>query len=420
MNTLRLLIDSGWPHRHQECCWYFCVPDGTVLQHGHDTPAHWPGVCQPDNPQVCDLILDSSQAACFRVMLPKGVGHAEQATIGTALEEALLDDPSQYQFLKLSQENREGPAECTVAALSRLRLASLLQQMTELGLRVASVWMDGCLLPEDTTGRVAWLTPERLTLPLPAGGFLGLDTGEGLPETLRQLAPRLAQPSLTVHVCHTATPVPAWLQTWQDALGMPVQAHQQADTRFPLRIPPAGGFLHGAFAPARPHFLSRQAVRQVLRHSALMGAALLLLLLLQWGGWAIQADHLRQDMATLFRQQFPQAVMVEPLLQVQRQLEQKQAQQGHLHTGDFLFLLDRLSAQPDLPPGPMQYVAGRLQLELTLEAVHYHALLRTLSAQGLFAHGKGEIRQGRFTGTLTVSARAIPPDAHRPENRNAP
>lgn len=439
MNTLRLLIDAGWPQRHVDCRWYLCAPDGSVLRHGHDVPAHWPGVHpqaatpQPHaGPPVCDLILDSSQTACFRVTLPKGAGHAEQAAIGAALEAVLLDDPEQYQFLKLSQENREGPAECTVAVLSRLRLQSLLQQMGELGLPVRSVWPEGALLPgapageglagttTPVTGRCAWLAPGRLTLPLPAGGFLGLDAGETLPETLRHLAPKLALPALTV--CSLEPVDPAWLQGWQAALGIPVQGWQPAAATFPLQAPAAAGFLHGPFAPARQLAPLWQQGRLLLRHLGMTGGILLLLLLLQWGVWTIGANGVRQDMATLFRQQFPQAVMVDPLLQIRRQLAQQQARRGLLQAGDFLFLLDRLSAQLDPAPYPMHYTTGRLQLELTLDAGRYHSLLRALSAQGLFVRGKGDIRAGRFAGTLTVSATSPDsgPDHSAPEKRKMP
>lgn len=373
MNTLRLLIDPDWPQAHTDCAWFLHDQHGKLIQQGRSEPRHWPGIAasgKAEEPLACDLILSGPQCACFAARLPKGATGQQASVIAAALEESLLNAAEDNQFLP-------GPSDANgqtqIAVLSRARLGTLVQLLGELGLSPRSVWPEAWLLPAGAYQREGepWVSFCRAD-----GGFLCLDSS-----ALNSAAPALAAAELTP----------------------PTQTLASAENARLWRAPALGGFLHGDFAPARERFALARHFRPTLRWLAIAGLLLALISAGESAWFAWQAKTYRQAIEASFRQAFPQAAMVDPVLQMQRQLDQKRQENGALASRDFLALLAQID-ENELRVSALNYDQGRLQARLSLPTQRVDNLLSRLRQSGLAVSLAGNDAEGaRSQLTLTLS-----------------
>ena len=120
-----------------------------------------------------------------------------------------------------------------------------------------------------------------------------------------------------------------------------------------------------------------------------------------WFAW--QASGYRQAIESSFRQAFPQAAMVDPVLQMQRQLDQKRQENGALASRDFLALLGQLD-ELELRVSALNYEPGRLQAQINLPTQRLDNLLGRLRQSGLAVQVAASQAQGeRSQVTLTLS-----------------
>ena len=373
MNTLRLLIDPDWPQAHTDCAWFLHDAHGQLIRQGRSEPRHWPGIA-PDGKVAeslaCDLILSGPQTACFAARLPKGASGQQASVIAAALEESLLNAAEDNQFLT---GKTDGQGQTQVAVISRSRLAALVQLFGELGLSPRSVWPEAWLLPAGTYQRESevWAT-----FCAPDGGFLHLDS-----LALPAIAPALAAAGLS----------------------LPAQPLALADSARQWQPPALGGFLHGEFAPARERFAYARHFRTPLRWLAVAAALIILIVAGESAWFAWQASGYRQAIESSFRQAFPQAAMVDPVLQMQRQLDQKRQENGALASRDFLALLGQLD-ELELRVSALNYGPGRLQAQINLPTQRLDNLLGRLRQSGLAVQVAASQAQGeRSQVTLTLS-----------------
>jgi type II secretory pathway component PulL len=125
------------------------------------------------------------------------------------------------------------------------------------------------------------------------------------------------------------------------------------------------GFLYGELAPTRSRHILNGIVRPLARLAAGLTLTLLLLALAQWMWLALKTDGYRNEIAGLFRESFPKAAMVDPLLQMRRQVAQARRAAGQLAGGDFLYLIEPLT---ELPSGGVRaeevsFENGRLRVK---------------------------------------------------------
>ncbi|RIX46728.1 MAG: hypothetical protein D3M94_08420 [Rhodocyclales bacterium GT-UBC] len=368
MNHLRLLIAPGWPQTHRECAWALYAPDGRLLQQGHSEPRHWPGVATagqdgPDNRltgQACDLILLGAQSAQFRVRLPRGPAGQRNEVIAAAVEEHLLDDPEHAQLaLRPGEDSSDGWRD--IAVIDRNRLAGLCETLRQLGLKPHSAWPLAFLLPAKGEQGLAWAEGGLLALLHPNGQILHLP----LDATLAEWPATLAELGFTL-------PVQAVDRENSETGRLALQAaHNAGWLRIAsdppdLAMPPPDGLLNGPLAPPSPQGDWRQSFRRPLRLAA--GLALLAagLLVADWGRLAWQATNYRQQIAQHYRDSFPTGAMVAPLLQMQRQLDQRRHTNGQLATSDFLALLAPLSEVAHFTAHRLDYDGQHLQVEASL------------------------------------------------------
>lgn len=374
MSELRIFIDSGWPHDHADAVWYLCE-EGRVVAHGHSEPAHWPGVRPPVEeapgqalpaPQAAALILTGGQVSCQRVRLPRGAAGRRPEVLVAALEECLLADPDDCLLLP-GEPDEEGVA--AVAVLSRERLRGILALVREMGLAPVAVWADAQLLPQRGGRRLARLEGSLLTLPLGRDAFAMADLLAGS----EPLPGAGLEPGLPVVVA-AGTDAEAALR-----LGMLPELDHPGS--FPLAEPTPGGFLIGEFALPVERLGRLRPLIPAARLAAGLAAAFMLLLFAEWAWLSAQAGRMREEAASVFRDAFPQAAVVDPALQMRRQLDERRRRAGRLGEDDFLALLAGIDA-PEAAWRALDYAGGRLEAELTLPTGAVAALESQLRAAG--------------------------------------
>ncbi|PKO87668.1 MAG: hypothetical protein CVU18_09980 [Betaproteobacteria bacterium HGW-Betaproteobacteria-12] len=384
--TLTLLIPSDWPQQRRDCHWLLHAGDGRVLSRGCSEPAHWPGIGAADGEaRRCDLLLAGRQVAGHVGRLPKN--RLTQEVAAAALEEQLLDAPEQLLFAI-------GPAaadgSCTVGVIARQRLEGLLGVLRELGLEVRSAWPLGLALPPGH----GWLLGGELNLALPEHGFVALPVADdwlsGLPASATPLAIALPE-----------TPTP----DIRRALDL-AESTGRLCCGAPDNAPPAPagpGFLVGPLAPPTRRLALLRPFLPAARLAAGLLLGGLLLAAAQWGWHAWQVRTYRQEIASTFRQIQPQAAMVDPLLQLQRQVDALRRRNGQLADDDFLRLADALSALPagSIEIQEMQFAGGRLELAARLaddgiERLQAAASQRGLSLQVTENSGSGDQRSTKL------------------------
>ena len=233
---------------------------------------------------------------------------------------------------------------------------TICQALKALGLNLRSAWpLSFCL-----SSAPAALVADELTLNLPQGGFISLGIDERLGAWLEHLSGDGLKP-----------PLPCIRLDQQSAVenGMPQHASSGAQLQIiqspsPLSIPVGAGFLYGEFAPPRAPSAMRRDLRVALRLALGFTFAAVLLAALQWGWLVWQAGQYRQAITNSFRTVSPQGAMVDPLLQMQRQVDALRHASGQLASGDFLRLLTPLAglSEKRLNVQTLSYDKGHLRI----------------------------------------------------------
>jgi type II secretory pathway component PulL len=156
-------------------------------------------------------------------------------------------------------------------------------------------------------------------------------------------------------------------------------------------LPPALNLLQGPYASrrrgSRGWFVDLAGSAQFGKFrlaASLLVAALgvhVLATLADWGRLVYENKQLRGEMRQVFQATFPQTrAIVDPTLQMRRQLADLRRAHGYADTGDFLHALNALSGQVGGVNG-MQYENARLTL-LQPRATDLDGLRNTLQSQG--------------------------------------
>lgn len=414
MPILRLFIAPGWPQEHRECTWALCSPGGDILQHGRSEPRHWPGVVLPETdqekgssaePQACDLILYGSQINALSVQLPRGAAGQRPEVIAAACEELLLADPADCQFSPppdgFDATGEDG--RLCLAFIERARLSALCATLTGLGLQPRSAWPLGFLLPEADGRRMAWAENGTLTLPHPDGSFLDLDLAGELAFWQEQLAADgFALPQPVVKRENDAS----CRQQLEQAIAAGYLSEAPGTLSLgALRLPPPGGLLNGALAPPRASRRLLDQWRWPLRLLAGLALFACTLLLLDWGRLNWQARNYRQDIEAQYRQAFPQGALVDPVLQMQRQVDRLRQDAGQLASTDLLTLLAPLGEiDGELETRRLDYDGKRLDVVATLAPADLAAIGERARQLGLWLEiGQRETQGNRLTANFSLS-----------------
>lgn len=349
------------------------------------------------------LVIPAAQVLITRAKLPQGARRRAGSVLAFAVEEATAAEPDANQVSWLgTTEDADALAVLDKQGLRRWRDA-----LEGVGLRAYEVHSEMLLLPRSTgEWSLAWDGGEGFVR---TGEFEGAATGGGdqasPPLSLRMMLEeaqlRGARPdAIAVYV--TAPGVAPDLAAWQRDLGIPLHVLGAWDWR---QAPEQAGI---SLAQERRRWRIAPAALASLRPAAwIAGAALAIhgaALVADWMLLGGEQRAVRAQMETRFRRAFPDAVaVVDPALQMRRQLAAARHRAGLPDGGDFAPMIEKVTiGLKELPAGGLRtvsYESGRMTLEL---AATEEAVLRRIAARlvqtGLIVD---------ITGTKLITVRAL-------------
>ena len=323
------------------------------------------------------LVLPVARVAFARAALPRGPAAKLAKLAPFAIEDAIVSAPEDVHCVVLDEPPGETPeAERLVAVISREWLDSALAELASFGVRPDRAIVESALVADSDAGwTVVWAGDGGFVAP---GGVeaIALDASvDGRPPLALKLAVderrRRGAPPRSIRVLLAGAADAPELGKWSESLHVPValtgkwtpEERDARDAQCPDLLPGAG---HGVAAVGE--WLGR------LKPVALVAAVLIVLhALLTFGDWArlaFEARSLRQEMERTFRKAFPDAkTVVDPALQIRRNLADLRRAAGEPDSGDLVPLLARLApalAAANARPQALRYERGALQVELAV------------------------------------------------------
>ena len=315
-----------------------------------------------DLPRVDDVeaVLPAERVLFARLKLPRVNASTIRELLPYAVEDRLLADPANIHAVA-GPRNARG--ETLVAVVDREWLADWVQALARTGLRVRAAWCESALL---AGGRGDWhvvLDDVRGMLVDDEGVAATFDVGDALPLTVRlaldEASGRGERPSgIRVHPVDGAA-MPA-LNAWSAEAGVPFEAASPWEA-IAANERPAGtmDLLHGVGD-------TRRRWQGLLPRAALALAAAIALLQLAFT--AADALRLRREAHALearreavFREAFPEArVVVDPELQMARNLAQLQRDRGVAAGDEFLAELTRIARDRGTPVKTVRFANGKV------------------------------------------------------------
>ncbi len=354
------------------CDW--ALRDAGSVKTGHSDYSTLP----PANHIV--LILAASRVLLTQVQLPAvGPGKLREM-LAFAVEDKLLTEPDKVHTVAAP---RAANGETAVAIIDKAWMRQQLAQLRQHGIRAAQMLAETLLPPlEDDSWSMVWHGQGGFVRVGPQAGFV-VDGGDlhtppmALMLALQEarIAHTAPQRLMLYHSADTAVP------SWAAQLDIPIEqrgiwAWHSADSTGAVSL----NLLQGEFAPARKAQAWIQHWRPALGLLVLIVIVHVLATLGDWARLQREQSRLKSAMVTSFKQAFPEAsAIVDPALQMQRNLAQLQRARGLPDSADFLPLLAQ--AAPLLQAGQLQalqYEQDKLQIDLTLGDA---AQLDTLRAQ---------------------------------------
>jgi general secretion pathway protein L len=361
---LRIYFSATWHDSASPCPWALCDEAGVVLQSGVSPLATIPKADE------CIAIISSSRLMCVNVQMPAQSRRRWEAALPFVAEAYTLTDPDENHVVpgalqKLGQRSlfivdKEWLQAVVSACLSAnisLRLAVPEMLLPDLPPDTWVIVWDGAkgFLRTGTTSGIALDQGSELTPPL----ALTLSLNAALP-----LSPKYIQIRFATEAMQQTLP------QWPD-----LPAKLTLGARWDLRNAPIQSdtlnLLWGSLAPkTRLHeWLPK------LRPVALILLAVLLIETIgtniEWGMLNHQKNTVTQEMERNFRKAFGEAsIVVNPPLQMQRNIAALRHAAGLADEADFLTLLDQASSTlATLPSGSvsaLHYESGRLDVDIKL------------------------------------------------------
>ena len=352
---LRIFLPaSDRPEPAERCAWRLFDARGELRREGVDAPEAMPRA------KDVELVLPAERVLFARLKLPKVNAATIRELLPYAVEDRLLADPSHIHAVA-GPKNARG--ESVVAVVDREWLQERLDVLAVAGLRATRAFCESALLAGGHRDwHVVW-GASRGMLVDDEGVGASFDRGAGLPLALRvaldEASSRGDKPqSVRVHTVG-GEPLPD-LAPWSSETGVSfvpgttweiLASGQPAANTIEL--------LQGELASrgARPAF-------SLPRAALWLGAAVLAIqvALSALDGWRLRSERERlvQRQEAIFRAAFPEArAVVDPELQMARNLEDLRRARGLASGDDFLAQLTRV-ARESHSVRTVEYAQGRM------------------------------------------------------------
>lgn len=312
-----------------------------------------------------ELILAAGDVLITRLALPDNARSQGDALLAYALEEVTAGDPQANQ---VSWLGADGAGFHTLAVLDKLALERWRSALTAANIRSFELRCETLQLPwSDSTWSIAWNGVDGFVRTAHDNGWV-TDCGDAQtpPLSLSLALEQALPPPASVTLYSTVPGAKPDLSSWSDRLGVPVS--YGGDWNWTMPAADTG--------PALSHQRQRWGMFKGLL-PRLRPALWLVVLALLLQGVAIFIDQirleseqreLRAQMEQRFRSVFPDAVaVINPALQMSRQLTRFRQLNGITDNSDFLPMLQQLAqATRELPAGLLRTVSwesGRMTVE---------------------------------------------------------
>jgi general secretion pathway protein L len=367
---------------------------GAALHSLDGAPAQWPAA------QEVVLLVPAGMLSWHRVTLPRLPRHRWPQALAGLLEDQLLAEASSLHFA-VAPETTPG-APTWVAVCDKTWLTQAVEALHAAGRSAQRI------VPEFEPGAPTWqvLGPAQAAQLVITGedGVQLLPLPEPLAESLSAWARQADGPALAPE--SAATPAaalwaePAVADAVQQVLGRPAGLLPLAQrlrhalesqwnlAQFDLAASPAKRWRERAL---RGWHSWRQAPAWRPMRWGLTALLLLQLAAVQTWIWRQSAQPQQEEMKAILRSSFPQVTLViDPLLQMQREVEQLQRASGTASAADLAVMLSVLAESEAPAPRRLEYAAGQLQLaDWPLEAARAAQLQSALALRGYQLQANG-------------------------------
>jgi general secretion pathway protein L len=357
---LIVAIPERWEDAANPVAWALVRPDGTLASEGEGPIADLPSAKQTT------LVVAASRVLFATATLPSRGARRIRGALAYAVEDQLTSDPESVHAIAAGAHR--GTRQ-SIAVIERDWLRRVIDAFEASGISPDSVTVETCLVPR-AEGEWTLVLREN-------GGLLRTGEAEGMcldgafdgsvPAVLRLALEAARGTGGAPQKIVIRSDFPPDVHAWERELGVP------CDSAGPWRpwqrvARPLIEFLQGEFARSRG--LSRLWPR--LRPAAFLAGAALAIEVVgtfcHWGALRYEKAQLEARMNDQFRAAFPQAqAIVDPALQMRRNLEAARTAAGIPQESDFLPLLAKaVRADSGWKVKTVGYDAGKLTLDVVL------------------------------------------------------
>jgi general secretion pathway protein L len=313
-----------------------------------------------------ELILPASRVLHARLKLPKVGASTLRELLPYAVEDQLLADPAQVHAVTGATL---ASGETIVAIVDRSWLEAGLGWVAAAGLRCNRAICETALAPAAPGCWHARLTPSGAWLAEDNGHAVAFDApGDGEPPFAVRIAvsearERGSAPTVIRVWSEASLSVPD-AAAWRAALAVDVQVSAPPAPLTGLIRSDAIDLLTGDLAHREP----RAAAFRLPRHAWVLAATVLALLggLLAFDVWRLDRERraLVAEQESLFRTAFPEAkTVVDPALQLRRNLEGLRRSRGEASTSEFLAAAAEAARSGPVPAKKLTYAQGKLEVD---------------------------------------------------------
>ncbi len=367
--------------------------------------------------------------------LPPVAPAKRDALLRYAIEDKLTIDPSTVHAVivgksdALSASGKSGDTQYVVAAIDRTWLVGVLQWLKQAGRAVDCLASSAAAAGVAATEWAVVLDQQRGFAKRDDGFVYNFDlnaNGEppfGLTLALKEARDRQRAPSALVlqsapsrskHMPPDA-PLDALARQWETTIGVPVKlgAAPTGNLQSLLASSKSANLLTGEFAPREGTSRWMALLRPAVVVLALIAATQILFTLIE--SWRLNAERqaLEREMTQVFKAAFPAAqAIIDPPLQMQRNLQQLKRERGLHADTDAQILIARLTGILQALPGNAPSVTA---IVIRDSAVTMDVVLASADQRGSLQHAIDRLPDAAMT-SATGSAAAGDAGTKSPEN----
>ena len=349
----RLSGDTGFP-------WALADRQGALVREGTSVLAGIPRA------EAVEAILPASRVLFARLKLPRVSATTIRELLPFAVEDRLLADPAHIHAVP-GRTNALG--ETLVAVVDRAWLRDVLSLLSRAGFTPKHAWCESALLPVGSGRWHAVLGSARNFLAEGDGMAVAFDrpAGGALPLAIRiavdEAGERGVRPTAIGVLVEPGVAAPD-APAWSEAAGVAITVGETTGLRAATVTADAIDLLQAEFAP-RTRGL---ALSRIPRLAIALAAAIVVLqfglTLADWSRLRHEHGVLQADLASVFQASFPEArTIVDPVLQMRRNLADLQRSRGQAAGNDFLALATAAARSDASPARRLTYANGRLEVD---------------------------------------------------------